>query len=315
MTVETERAPRHEPVGRGRRRAVDGVLLLDKPAGITSQTAVARVKALYDAAKAGHTGTLDPMATGLLPIAFGEATKFSSALLDAAKGYLATVRLGTTTTTGDLEGEVTAVRPVDVDRGRLEAILRPFRGPIEQTPPMFSALKHQGKPLYAYAREGRDVAREPRAVTIEALELEAFQPPDIRIHVKCSKGTYIRVLAEDVGAALGCGACLASLRRTEVDRFTVANAIGLDALAALTDAQRRGCLLPVDAMLLGLPAIALDPAAAGRMLQGGHVAWQGPEAGLVRLYGPAASFLGVAHAEPGGVLQPRRLVAQKAPNS
>ena len=300
---------------RARRVPTDGVLLLDKPSGITSQTAVARVKNLYNAAKAGHTGTLDPMATGLLPIAFGEATKFTSALLDAAKGYLATVRLGMTTTTGDLEGEVTAANPVDVDRARVEAVLERFRGPIEQTPPMYSALKHQGKPLYAYARKGEESARAPRTVTITALELEAFESPDLRIHVKCSKGTYIRVLAEDIGAALGCGACLAALRRTEVDRFTVSNAIGLDALAALTEAQRLDCLLPVDAMLLGLPAVALDAAAAGRMLQGGHVAWQGPEAGLVRLYGPEAAFLGVANAEPGGVLQPRRLVAQKAPNS
>ena len=306
MIANTARAPRVP---------IDGVLLLDKPSGITSQTAVAHVKNLYNAAKAGHTGTLDPMATGLLPIAFGEATKFTSALLDAAKGYLATVRLGTTTTTADLEGEVTAVRAVDVDRARVEAVLERFRGPIQQTPPMYSALKHQGKPLYAYARKGQEIAREPRAVTIAALELEAFDAPDLRLYVKCSKGTYIRVLAEDIGAALGCGACLAALRRTEVDRFTVTNAVGLDALAALTDAQRVGCLLPVDAMLLGLPAVALDAGGASRMLQGGHVAWEGTEAGLVRLYGPEAAFLGVANAEPGGVLQPRRLVAQKAPNS
>ena len=297
------------------REAVDGVLLLDKPSGITSQTAVARVKNLYNAAKAGHTGTLDPMATGLLPIALGEATKFSSALLDAGKGYLATVRLGTTTTTGDLEGEVTATRAVGVDRAQIESVLERFRGAIEQTPPMYSALKHQGKPLYAYAREGLDIERAPRTVTIEALDLEAFDPPDARLRVKCSKGTYIRVLAEDIGAALACGACLAALRRTEVDRFTVANAIALDALDGLTREQRRGALLPVDAMLLGLPAVALDAGATDRVLQGGQVAGGRAEPGLVRLYGPDQAFLGVADAAPEGVLQPRRLVAQKASNS
>ena len=299
---------------RRKRQAVDGVLLLDKPQGISSQTAVSRIKGLYNAAKAGHTGTLDPMATGLLPIAFGEATKFSSALLDAGKGYLATVRLGTTTTTGDMEGEVTATCAVDVDRSRIDAALAQFRGDIVQIPPMYSALKHQGKPLYAYARKGEEIAREPRALTIFTLEVEDYDAPDLKLFVQCSKGTYIRVLAEDIGKALGCGGCLAALRRTQVGRFRVEDAISFEVLAGMTDAGRAEVLLPVDSMVTELPAVQLDTAEMARVTHGQAVDRAAVVGGLVRLYGPGGVFLGIADVPAGGLLQPRRLVAPRPIN-
>lgn len=297
------------PTG-SRRYPVDGVLLLDKPGGISSQTAVSRVKTLYNAAKAGHTGTLDPMATGLLPIAFGEATKFSSALLEAGKGYRATVRLGTTTTTGDLEGAVTATRPVAVDRAQIDAVLGHFRGVVVQKPPMYSALKHDGKPLYAYARAGQEIERDSRSVTIYTLDVEDYDAPDMKIVVQCSKGTYIRVLAEDIGKALGCGATLASLRRTHVGRFVVADALTFDVLEQVTAAERTGHLLPVDAMVTELPAVQLDTAETARVGQGRAVERAvSATGGLVRLYGPDGVFLGIADAPGSGLLRPHRLVA------
>jgi tRNA pseudouridine55 synthase len=216
-----------------------------------------------------------------------------------------------TTATGDREGEVTGTCAVEIDRAQIEAVLPRFRGAIAQTPPMYSALKHEGRPLYAYAREGLDIAREARAVTIESLEVDDYTAPDLTIRVKCSKGTYIRVLAEDIGAALRCGACLAGLRRTDVDRFTVANAIPLETLAAMTEAQREGCLLPVDAMLTALPSVVLNAAESARIEQGRAVERAVGEHGLVRLYGPERRFLGVADAAHH-VLQPRRLVGQKS---
>jgi tRNA pseudouridine55 synthase len=291
------------------------VLLLDKPPGISSQTAVTRVKFLLNAAKAGHTGTLDPMATGLLPIALGEATKFSSALLDAGKSYLATVRLGQTTTTGDLEGEVTSTSPVSVDRRMIEAAVAQFRGEIVQTPPMYSALKHAGKPLYEYARQGTDIERAPRRVTIAAMTIEGFDGNELRLSVACSKGTYIRVLAEDIGRALGCGACLAALRRTRVGRFDVADAVDLDALAALEPAARDVSLLPADAMLAELPMVALDGRQAQRLLSGQSIEVGGdaPE-GLLRLYGPNSAFLGLGIGAGAGRIEPRRLIASNPVN-
>jgi tRNA pseudouridine55 synthase len=294
---------------------IDGVLLLDKPAGITSQTAVSRVKALYNAAKAGHTGTLDPMATGLLPIALGEATKFSSVLLDADKGYLATVRLGLTTTTGDLEGELIARREVDQAPPRIEAALEQFRGDIVQTPPMYSALKHQGRALYTYAREGVEIERAARSVRISTLTLQDYSPPDLRILVACSKGTYIRVLAEDIGKVLGCGATLAGLRRVQVGRFSVADAHSLGALAALNLAERREKLLSVDAMLTERPAMRLDEAQFARIAKGQAVECTTCTPGVVRLFDPQGHFVGIAQASDTGILQPRRLVAQKGPNA
>ena len=296
------------------RRRVDGVLLLDKPEGISSQGAVSRAKGIFGAAKAGHTGTLDPMATGLLPIAFGEATKFAQTLLDADKGYLADVRLGTTTTTGDLEGEVIATREVDVDRQRLDAVLAQFTGEIVQTPPMYSALKHQGKPLYEYARAGTEVERAPRNVTIKSLVLERFEGTEARIYVACTKGTYIRVLAEDIGKALGCGATLAALRRTAVGPFSIDAAVSFDTLERTSPDERLARMLPADAFLEALPAVSLDAAQAARLVLGQAVECAAPGPGLVRVYGPEGAFLGVAEGAEHGALVPRRLVSTGAVN-
>jgi tRNA pseudouridine55 synthase len=297
----------------GRRRAIDGVVLLDKPFGITSQAAVTRAKSAFWAAKAGHTGTLDPMATGLLPLVFGEATKFSHALLDADKAYVATVRLGITTTTGDLEGEVLtrAAGPVEATAEQLASVLQRFRGEIIQTPPMYSALKHAGKPLYEYARAGTDVPRTPRRVTLRELEVESIAGPDVCIRVACSKGTYIRVLAEDLGTALGFGATLAALRRTQVGAFSVSDAVTLDALQAMGEAELTARLLPVDALLAGLPTLELDAADARRIGLGQSINRAGPPPGLVRLYGPASAFLGVGEVSGEGAVAPRRLISSE----
>ena len=294
---------------RGGRRRLDGVLLLDKPPGISSQGAVSRAKGILGAAKAGHTGTLDPMATGLLPIAFGEATKFAHALLDADKAYSADVQLGVTTTTGDLEGEVLTTSPVDVDRGRLEAVLAQFRGEIDQTPPMYSALKHQGKPLYEYARAGTEIERVARRVAIRSLVLTRFESGHAHIEVACSKGTYIRVLAEDIGKALGCGATLAALRRTRVGPFSVDSAVTLDALEGTAPENRDSRLLPADALLDGIAAVTLQPEEARRVGRGQSVHAVAASRGLVRVYGPGGAFLGVADVSDDGILAPRRLVA------
>lgn len=297
------------------RRAIDGVLLLDKPGGITSQAAVTRAKKLLGAAKAGHTGTLDPMATGLLPIAFGEATKFSHTLLEADKSYLATVRLGVTTSTGDLEGEVIARAPVDVDTTRIESALAHFRGEIVQTPPMYSALKHAGKPLYEYARAGTEIVREPRSISIRSLRFEGREGDEVRIDVTCTKGTYIRVLAEDIGKALGCGACLSALRRSRVGEFAVQEALTLDVLGTLPQAQRETRLLSVDALVGGLPALHLDGEQAQRLCRGQPVDCAHTlDQGLVRVYGPRADFLGVGQVAGPARLVPRRLVAGKPAN-
>ncbi|MFN7087487.1 MAG: tRNA pseudouridine(55) synthase TruB [Burkholderiales bacterium] len=300
---------------RPRRQAVDGVLLLDKPSGISSQTAVSRARALLLAAKAGHTGTLDPMASGLLPVCFGEATKFSHLLLESDKTYAATVKLGVTTTTGDREGELVATAAVDVSRAQLEAVLRRFVGNLMQTPPMYSALKHHGRPLYEYARAGVALPRVPRPVTIAALDLVAFEGDTFGITVRCSKGTYIRVLAEDIGRELGCGACLAALRRTAVGGFRLDRDCGAIALEVLQDApleQRRARLLPVDALVATLPRIDLGAGEARRLLAGQELEW--PEvlaAGPVRVYGPRQDFLGVARVGPAGKIVAQRLRAQQ----
>jgi tRNA pseudouridine55 synthase len=297
--------------GRKKRARLDGVLLLDKPSGISSQGAVSRAKGIFAAAKAGHTGTLDPTATGLLPLAFGEATKFAHALLDADKGYSATVRFGLTTTTGDLEGQVVRQAPVDVTREALEAALDRFRGEIAQTPPMYSALKHAGKPLYEYARAGTEIPRTARRITIRELTLESWDGIDARIQVACSKGTYIRVLAEDIGNALGCGATLAALRRTQVGRFSLVGAVTLAALAEMTEEERLSRLLPADALLEGLPSLALDTEQARRMAHGQVVVHPGAAGGLVRVYGPGSAFLGLAEASDDGALTARRLVSSE----
>ncbi len=290
---------------------MNGVLLLDKPRGITSQTAVTRVKRLCAAEKAGHTGTLDPMAEGLLPVCLGEATKFSHLLLDADKGYLATVKLGVTTSTGDLEGEVRSTAQVSVQRTAVEAVLAGFIGEILQTPPMYSAVKHAGKRLYELARAGETVARAPRRVRIRTIELIALQGDALQISVRCSKGTYIRVLAEDIGAALGCGACLAALTRTRVGEFRLEDAISLAALEASGDAACEARLLAVDALVASLPRVDLEAGAAHQLATGRAVRQPGNAAAtdLARIYGPGQRFLGVARVEAGGDIVPRRLMA------
>lgn len=294
------------------RRAVDGVLLLDKPAGITSSAAVQKARRLLNAAKAGHTGTLDPQATGLLPICLGEATKFAHLLLDADKRYLATVRLGVTTDTGDLEGKVLARREGGRTRGDIEGALARFRGPVQQTPPMYSALKHEGQRLYALARAGTEVAREPRSIVIHKLELTGVEGADIALAVSCSKGTYIRVLAEDIGQVLGCGACLAGLRREGVGGMTLASgAATLEQLESLSPDRRDALLQPPDTLVASLPRLDLDASEAGRILQGRPVEHRGAgKTGLARVYGPDRAFLGVVEVTSPGQIQPRRLRSQ-----
>jgi tRNA pseudouridine55 synthase len=298
-------------VARRKGDAVDGVLLLDKPSGITSNTALQRARRLLNAAKAGHTGTLDPIATGLLPLAFGEATKFCADLLEADKEYEATLALGIRTSTADVEGEVIETREVAVTRPQLEATLARFIGTIEQTPPMHSALKRDGKPLYRYARRGIEMARAPRSVRIARLELLAFDGARARVLVACSKGTYVRTLAQDIGAALGCGAHLAALRRTRVGGMTLARAVTLTALETMPAAARREWLLPIDALLRELPRVDLGERQARLFAHGGQldigVAPDGP--GRRRVYGPDDRLLGLAELDERGVLNPRRLLA------
>jgi tRNA pseudouridine55 synthase len=298
----------------GKRRGVDGVLLLDKPPGITSHTAVRRVRSLYCAAKAGHTGTLDPLATGLLPVCLGEATKFSHVLLEADKTYLASILLGVATTTGDLEGEVTARAPARVDRRQVETVLERFIGQILQTPPMYSAIKRAGQPLYKLARAGGELPRAPRRIRIGALNLVAFETDRLDVSVTCSRGTYIRVLAEDIGRALGCGACLAALRRTAVGRFWLdSGTVTLEQLEPLTLFQRDALLLPADALVASLPRFDLDAGEAQRLSRGQPIERaEARAAGLARVYGPDLEFLGVAEVIAPGRIVPRRLKSQTA---
>ncbi|OJA47826.1 tRNA pseudouridine(55) synthase TruB [Burkholderia ubonensis] len=298
------------------RRALDGVLLLDKPVGLSSNDALIRAKRLYLAKKAGHTGTLDPLASGLLPLCFGEATKFSQDLLEADKTYEATMRLGVRTATGDAEGEVLDTRPVECDRAAVQAALERFTGEIVQVPPMYSALKRDGKPLYEYARAGQTVEREGRNVTIHRLELLACDLPDVTFRVTCSKGTYVRTLAEDLGEALGCGAHLTMLRRTGVGALTLDHAVTLDALSDADAAARDAWLQPVDALLSTFPMVRLDDACAKRFLHGQRLKLSeiaridASEGERVRVY-DATRLLGVARAA-NGVLAPERLVVTAA---
>jgi tRNA pseudouridine55 synthase len=296
------------------RDLVDGVLLIDKPVGLSSNDALTKVKRIVNAKKAGHTGTLDPFATGLLPLCFGEATKFSQDLLEADKSYLATVHLGITTTTGDTEGEVLETRDVDVTTEQVEAALARFRGPILQVPPMYSALKRDGKALYEYAREGVTLEREVRPVTIHELELVAIAAPFLTIRVTCSKGTYVRVLGEDIGAALGCGAHLSALRRVQVGSLTTANMVTLEELQAHADPL--SLLAPVDALLSSFPQVELTPELAKRFLNGQRLALGKeevvvpPEQGRVRVYADG-KLLGTAILQEYAILAPERLIAAK----
>ena len=296
-------APRRPPS-----RAVDGVLLLDKPTGISSNTALQTARRLFNADKAGHTGTLDPLATGLLPLCFGEATKFAGELLDADKSYDATLCLGVSTDSADAEGQVLETRPVAVSQAQLEQALARFRGEIMQLPPMYSALKRDGKPLYEYARQGLEVERQPRRVRIDSLQLLAFSGDRVVLRVDCSKGTYVRTLAADIGAALGCGAHLTALRRTRIAGLDLHAAVTLEQLAALPAAQRDACLAPADALLADLPALHLDAEQSRRLRLGQALPWPDGE-GRRRVYGEGR-FLGLCRLGGDGLLKPQRLVAE-----
>ena len=318
---------------------VDGVLLLDKPLGITSNDALIRARRALNARKAGHGGTLDPLASGLLPLAFGEATKFINDSLDADKVYLAEIALGVTTSTGDAEGEVLETRPVEVDEARIREALAAFTGHIEQVPPMHSALKHEGRPLYEYARAGQTIERAAREVTIHSIDLLSFgataatgaaaavaaidaaSPGAIRaqVRVSCSKGTYIRTLAQDIGRLLGCGAYLSGLRRERVGSLVLAGAVSLEQLEAMAPDERASRLQPADFMLAGLPAIDLEADLAIRFLHGQRLrlspAAAGAPAGVtrVRVY-RRGDLLGTGQLLDG-LLVPQRLIGTDNPQA
>jgi tRNA pseudouridine55 synthase len=296
---------------------IHGVLLIDKTAGESSNDVLIKAKRLLNAKKAGHTGTLDPFATGLLPLCFGEATKFAQDLLEANKTYEAIVHLGVKTTTGDTEGEIITTNSVNVTLEAIETVLQQFRGDIDQVPPMYSALKRDGKPLYEYARAGITLERDARRVTIHQLEMIAFHAPFLTIRVHCSKGTYIRVLGEDIGAALGCGAHLKSLRRTQVGALQIGQAITLDRLAVISEVDRLSALGPIDELLSTFPVINLTQALAERFMHGQRLAL-GKEGidypatqGRIRVYQvPEGRLLGTAQLQEYGVLAPERLIAE-----
>ncbi|MEW6514763.1 MAG: tRNA pseudouridine(55) synthase TruB [Pseudomonadota bacterium] len=298
--------PRRAP-----RRRVDGVLLLDKPQGMSSNAALQKARWLFNAEKAGHTGTLDPMATGLLPLCFGEATKFSSTLLDADKTYEATVKLGIVTDTCDAEGKVLATHPVTITEADALAVLPRFTGEIEQVPPMYSALKREGKPLYELARQGIEVERAARRVTIHAMDMLAWRGDTFDLRVVCSKGTYIRTLAADIGDALGCGAHLSALRRTRVDNLEITQAVTIETIETLPAEQRDSLLQPADALLAELPAEHLNEADAARLLQGLPIRWKGMPSCQRRLFGPQG-FIGLGECSEDGWLKPKRLIATRA---
>lgn len=295
------------------RRKVDGILVLDKPRGLTSNAALQKIRWLLNAEKAGHTGSLDPLATGVLPLCFGEATKFSQYLLDADKGYETLMHLGVTTATGDAEGEVLERRDVSVDRDALEAVLSRFHGDISQIPPMYSALKRDGQPLYKLARAGEVVEREPRSVTIGRLDLLSFEPPFARLSVACSKGTYIRTLVEDIGQALGAGAHVAELRRTQAGPFSLDQAISLESLEQAhaeggSEALDR-FLLPADSGLEHWPLLQLSEHSSYYWLHGQPVrAPQAPKFGMVRVQDHEGRFIGIGEVSDDGRIAPRRLI-------
>jgi tRNA pseudouridine55 synthase len=292
-------------------RPLDGVLLFDKPLELSSNVAMQKVRRLFTAEKAGHTGTLDPLATGLLPICFGEATKFTISLLDADKRYRATIRLGERTTTGDAEGEITETRPVAVTEARVLAVMETFMGETRQLPPMHSAIKHLGKPLYEYIRKGETVERELRTVLIRELTLERLQDNELEFSVLCSKGTYVRTLAEDIGEKLGCGGHLIALRRTGIGEFGLDNAYTLTQLEGMDEAQRDACLMPLDRLVQNLPGLELDEAQASRLAQGQRLGLSDAHPdGKRRLY-VSGRFIGLGELE-GGRLTPSRLLSSVA---
>lgn len=305
-------APPHPRARKRRGRPVNGILLLDKPIGISSNAALQRAKRQFDAAKAGHTGNLDMLATGLLPVCFGEATKVCQFLLDADKRYRAEFTLGARTTTGDAEGEVISRRPTEgLDRAAVEAAVARFLGPIEQLPPMHSALKHQGQPLYKLAHQGIEVERQKRTVTIHAYEVVGFELPRVEVLVTCSKGTYVRTLAEDLGEMLGCGAHVSALRRERVGPYELADAWTLERLEWLAQrgqAELDRSLLPMDGALDLMPQVGLT-AEMSYYLERGHpvLVPKAPTGGLLRLYDDLGRFLGVGEVLADGRVAPRRL--------
>jgi tRNA pseudouridine55 synthase len=291
-------------------RDIHGIVLLDKPAGYSSSQAVQKVRWLFQARKAGHTGSLDPFATGMLPICLGEASKTAGFMLDASKTYLARARLGQSTTTGDIEGEVVATAPLpNLDAAGIAAALTRFEGRIQQIPPMYSALKHQGQPLYRLARAGQEVPRQAREVTVHSLELVSWEAPLLEFHVHCSKGTYVRTLAEDIARALGSCAHLQALRRIAVEPFQEQDMVTLDRLETLAaEARTDECLLPPDAGLRDWPIVRLDAASAQRFRHGNPVACSGGVSGPARVYGPGDVLLGLGEVAADGTLKVQRLM-------
>jgi len=296
---------------------VDGILVLDKPLGLSSNRALQSVKQLYSAAKAGHTGSLDPLATGVLPLCFGEATKFSQYLLDADKAYASTFVLGTVTDTGDAEGRILEDRDAsDITQADVVTALKAFEGEIEQIPPMFSAIKQGGQPLYKLARQGLEVERKPRPVVIKQLQLRAFrsgEKPEVDIYLECSKGTYVRSLAEDLGRALGCGASVRALRRTRAGPFDIEDSVALSTLEALKVSsdlhELDRLLLPADAALGALPLVRLSESGGFYLRQGQPVMVpNAPRDGIVRVALETGEFLGIGEILDDGRVAPRRLI-------
>ena len=295
-------------------RDVHGVFLLDKPQGVSSNDIMQKVKRLFKANKAGHTGALDPLATGMLPICLGEATKFSQFLLDSDKRYVVTAKLGERTDTSDAEGQVVQSREVNVAEADILAALSAFRGEILQVPTMFSALKHNGKPLYEYARAGITVEREARPITIFEIKFIDYQAPFLTLEVHCSKGTYIRTLVDDLGEALGCGAHVTMLRRLAVADYPIEEMMPIEGLVLLADSFPSGeldrLLLPMDTAVASLPQLNLTAEQTKAVRFGQRVKFENPQAlsGLVRLFSENGQFLGIAEITAGNIIRPNRMV-------
>ena len=291
------------------KRNIHGVLLLDKPLGYSSNQALQKVKWLFQASKAGHTGTLDPLATGLLPICLGEATKFAQYVTDADKTYIANIKLGIKTTTGDAEGEMITTNPVNVSQQQFEKACKQFIGNISQIPPMHSALKHEGKALYKYAREGLEIERKARHVTIQDITVVSLHGSDAVVNVRCSKGTYIRTLAEDIGSTLGCDAHLTGLRRTETAGYNIQDALRIDQLETLSIEQRDQLLLPVDSAIDMLPKVDIS-ADAAYYFRKGQAIWEPGQIpdGSLRIYEDGGAFIGLGMRMQDGKIGPKRLV-------
>ena len=292
------------------KREIDGVFLLDKPLGFSSNQVLKKIQWLFNAKKAGHTGTLDPMATGLLPICLGEATKFSHRLLDAHKSYIATIQLGITTSTGDQEGEVISEKEVVLNEAQLKDTLKKFIGDTTQIPPMYSALKFEGRPLYEYAREGIEIERKSRQIKIFDIKLINIEKSIITIEVLCSKGTYIRTLAEDIGQTMGCGAHLKGLERTQTGNFQLSEALSIEALEAMPMASREKALMPIDVLLEELSSIKLNMAELDAIKKGQSIDFMSKNDKEVRLYSPSGQFVGVGQPDLKGRLFPKRLIAK-----